>query len=92
MSLLARSYTRFLNQAKASSLGQVRQMSGDVHADGYKIWKKVFFIVAIPVIILGHVNAFGMSDGSEHVPPPFVPYDHLRIRTKVVIFYFGYFS
>jgi len=36
----------------------------------------------LPVIILGHVNAFGMSDGSEHVPPPFVPYDHLRIRTK----------
>merc|ERR1719483_789142 len=61
---------------------KIRQMSGDVHADGYKIWKKVFFILAIPVIILGHVNAFGMSDGSEHVPPPFVPYDHLRIRTK----------
>eukprot|EP00091_Calanus_sinicus_P014808 TRINITY_DN324_c0_g1_i17.p1 TRINITY_DN324_c0_g1~~TRINITY_DN324_c0_g1_i17.p1 ORF type:complete len:135 (+),score=46.67 TRINITY_DN324_c0_g1_i17:51-407(+) len=82
MSHLARSYVKFLNQAKASNLGQVRHMSGADHGDGWKLWKKIFFAGAIPVIILSHVNAFGMSDGSEHVPPPFIPYDHLRIRTK----------
>ena len=63
------------------------------------MWKKGFIIGAIPVIILGHVNAFLMTDGwlfvclfvyiffagSEHNPPEFVPYDHLRIRSKVIL-------
>ena len=53
--------------------------------DGWKMWKKAFFFAGIPVIILGHINAFGMSDGSEHAAPEFIPYDHLRIRTKVNI-------
>ena len=78
MSHLARSYVKFLNQAKSSSLGQVRNMSAADHADSWKIWKKVFGVVVIPVIVLGHVNTFGMSDGSEHEAPSFVPYDHLR--------------
>merc|ERR1712212_1444857 len=73
MSTLARSYVRFLQQAKSSSLGQVRNMSAGHDPDGWKLWKKAFMFAAIPVIILGHVNAFGMSDGSEHEPPPFAP-------------------
>ena len=56
-----------------------------IFAGGYKIWKQGFYFAAIPIIILGHVNAFGMSDGSEHEPPPFVPYDHLRLRSKVTL-------
>ena len=52
-------------------------------AGGYQVWKKSFFFAAIPIIILGHVNAFGMADESAHTPPEFVPYDHLRIRSKV---------
>ena len=50
---------------------------------GYQTWKKGFIFAAIPIIILGHVNAFGMADESAHTPPEFVPYDHLRIRSKV---------
>ena len=52
-------------------------------AGGYETWKKGFFFAAIPIIILGHVNAFGMADESAHAAPEFVPYDHLRIRSKV---------
>merc|ERR1711892_262828 len=62
--------------------GQVRSMSAGHDPDGWKMWKKMFFLVGIPVIVLGHVNAFGMADESAHIPPPYVPYDHLRIRTK----------
>lgn len=57
-------------------------MSGAHTDDGWKMWKNCFFFVAIPVCVLGHINAFGMSDGSEHEAPEFIPYDHLRIRTK----------
>ena len=53
---------------------------------GWKIWRNSFFLGAIPVIILGHINAFGL--GEEHERPEFKPYDHLRIRTKVLIIYF----
>merc|ERR1711892_995085 len=85
LSTLARSYVKFLQQAKtaSNSLGQVRSMSAGHDPDGWKMWKKMFFLVGIPVIVLGHVNAFGMADGSAHIPPPYVPYDHLRIRTKL---------
>jgi len=55
-------------------------MSG-AHADGgWKIWKKAFFIAAIPVIVLGHVNAFVLTDHPAR--PEFREYEHLRIRTK----------
>ena len=82
MSHLARSYVKFLQQAKSAGLVQARNMSAGHSADGWKMWRNCFLFVGIPVIVLGHVNAFGMSDGSEHEAPPFVPYDHLRIRTK----------
>ena len=85
MSHLARSYVKFLQQAKSAGLVQARNMSAGHSADGWKMWRNCFLFVGIPVIVLGHVNAFGMSDGSEHEAPPFVPYDHLRIRTKVRI-------
>merc|ERR1712194_506261 len=85
MSTLARSYVKFLQQAKtaSTSLGQVRSMSAGHDPDGWKMWKKMFFLVVIPVIVLGHVNAFGMADGSAHIPPPYVPYDHLPSEPRV---------
>merc|ERR1712241_931643 len=57
------------------------QMSGG-HDGGFQVWKKAFIFAAIPIIILGHVDAFGMADESAHAAPEFVPYDHLRIRSK----------
>ncbi len=43
----------------------------------------MFFFGAIPVIVLGHVNAFLMVDPNQAERPEFAPYDYLRIRTKV---------
>jgi len=61
---------------------QSRQMSAG-HSDAdWKRWRTAFFVVACPAIVLAHVSAFVLPDASEHEPPPFVPYDHLRIRTK----------
>ena len=54
-------------------------------AGSWKMWKNLFFFAAVPVIIASTVNAFYLADPSEMDPPPFVPYDHLRIRTKVII-------
>jgi len=55
-------------------------MSG-AHSDaGWKMWKNGFFFVAVPVIILGHINAFAFGDHEER--PEYIDYDHLRIRSK----------
>merc|ERR1711915_334618 len=82
MSHLAKSYIKFLQQARNPALISNRTMSAGHNPDGWKMWKKIFFFVACPIIILGNINAFVLADASETEPPPFVPYDHLRIRTK----------
>jgi len=62
---------------------QIRPMSGAQHdPNAWKWWKNVFFFVGVPAIVMGTVNAFVLADPSELEPPPFVEYDHLRIRTK----------
>ena len=63
MSLLTRNAMRLLRN---NNWSQIRQMSGAHSDDGWKIWKKVFFLVAIPVIVVGHVNAFVLPDPSDH--------------------------
>ena len=45
---------------------------------GWMTWKKLFVGVAVPVIFLGHINAFVLPDPEPR--PPYVDYDHLRIR------------
>merc|ERR1712126_724039 len=59
-----------------------RQMSGGHDDSSWKVWKNLFFFAAVPVIIASTINAFYLADPHEMDPPPFVPYDHLRIRTK----------
>eukprot|EP00088_Acartia_fossae_P051726 TRINITY_DN5812_c0_g1_i1.p1 TRINITY_DN5812_c0_g1~~TRINITY_DN5812_c0_g1_i1.p1 ORF type:complete len:107 (+),score=22.85 TRINITY_DN5812_c0_g1_i1:32-352(+) len=78
MSLLSRNF-RLLRQ---TNWAQVRQMSAGHSDNDWKKWKNAFFFVACPAIVLAHVAAFVLPDEEDHAPPPFVPYDHLRIRTK----------
>merc|ERR1711872_238828 len=88
MSTLARSYVRFLQQAKTTSLGQVRNMSAGHDPDGWKMWKKAFIFAAIPVIVLGHVNAFGMVMGQSmnllHLSPMTIFVSELRLFLGVM--------
>ncbi|KAK4317745.1 hypothetical protein Pmani_011220 [Petrolisthes manimaculis] len=50
------------------------------HAGGARQWKLVSILVAFPAIGLGMFNAF--AGGAHHERPEFIPYEHLRIRTK----------
>ncbi|KAK8384334.1 hypothetical protein O3P69_009251 [Scylla paramamosain] len=49
------------------------------HEGGTKQWKMVSLLVAMPAIALCMFNAFS---GDHDHPPEFVPYEHLRLRTK----------
>ena len=82
MSLLRSSLRlRLLNQSK---FAQFRKNSSKFQHtdDDWKRWKNIFFFGAIPTIVVAHVSAFVLPDESDHEPPPYVEYDHLRIRTK----------
>ncbi len=43
------------------------------------------FLVAFPGVALCMLNVYlGLPPGGEHEQAPFVQYDHLRMRTKVI--------
>ncbi|EAT48020.1 AAEL000929-PA [Aedes aegypti] len=55
--------------------------SGSGHG-GYKKWKNLSLFVAFPAVGLAMVNAFVQHSSEERERPEFVPYEHMRIRTK----------
>lgn len=52
-------------------------------AGGYKVWKKLTFLVAMPAVTLCLVNAY-LGHVEDHGKPraEFVKYDYLRMRNK----------
>ncbi|XP_049278667.1 cytochrome c oxidase subunit 6A1, mitochondrial-like [Anopheles funestus] len=53
-------------------------------SDGYKKWKKLTFLVALPCVGLSALSAF-MAHQKQHeyrTRPKFVQYEYLRIRNK----------
>lgn len=52
------------------------------HEGGYKIWKKLTFLVAVPSIGLCMLNCYLKHQSEHHERPPFVAYEHMRIRNK----------
>ncbi|KAF4528575.1 hypothetical protein B566_EDAN015722 [Ephemera danica] len=52
------------------------------HGGGWKLWRNLSFLVALPGVAVCMVNAYLRVMEHPHEPPPFVPYDHLRIRNK----------
>ncbi len=50
----------------------------------WKKWRSLTFFVAVPAIILANLNAFMPKEGKDpHARPDFVPYEYLRLRSKV---------
>ncbi|CAB3387009.1 Hypothetical predicted protein [Cloeon dipterum] len=52
------------------------------HQGGYKLWRNLSFLVAIPGVGLCMANAILRIREHPHDPPEFKPYDHLRKRDK----------
>lgn len=48
------------------------------------MWKKLSFFVAVPGVALCMLNVYLGAMQEEHHQPPFVPYEHMRIRNKVI--------
>uniref|UniRef100_A0A3B5R5G4 Cytochrome c oxidase subunit 6A1 n=1 Tax=Xiphophorus maculatus TaxID=8083 RepID=A0A3B5R5G4_XIPMA len=78
---------RFSRMLLRSSLTQTRRQLAAAagHAeDSAKTWKILSFVVALPGVAVCMLNTFLKEKEHSHdAPPEFVPYTHLRIRTKV---------
>ncbi|XP_029946065.1 cytochrome c oxidase subunit 6A2, mitochondrial [Salarias fasciatus] len=71
MSLSALAARRALAAASASS-----------HEGGARTWKILTIILAVPGVGVCMANAYMKAQAHSHEQPEFVPYSHLRIRTK----------
>ncbi|XP_049780680.1 cytochrome c oxidase subunit 6A, mitochondrial [Schistocerca cancellata] len=49
---------------------------------GVKLWKNLSFFVALPAVGLCMLNAWLKHQEEPHHRPEFIPYEHLRLRTK----------
>ncbi|KAF7239931.1 Cytochrome c oxidase subunit 6A1, mitochondrial [Varanus komodoensis] len=64
--------TRLLSAAAAS---------GHKEAGTARTWKILSFVVALPGVAVCMLNCY-LKAQQEHERPAFIPYSHLRIRTK----------
>nr|XP_020446128.1 cytochrome c oxidase subunit 6A, mitochondrial isoform X1 [Monopterus albus] len=70
-----------------SYLTQVRRQLSAAAAGGHgeksaKTWKMLTFLVALPGVGVCMLNTFLKAQHHSHEQPEFVPYSHLRIRSK----------
>ncbi|KAG8012240.1 Cytochrome c oxidase subunit 6A [Nibea albiflora] len=77
-----------LSQALRSSLTQSRRplsaaAAGHGHGEhSAKTWKILTYVVALPGVAVCMLNMYLKEQNHSHEQPEFIPYTHLRIRSK----------
>ncbi|XP_055615541.1 cytochrome c oxidase subunit 6A, mitochondrial-like [Toxorhynchites rutilus septentrionalis] len=84
MSLVSHIFRRAISQSAARhAVAGPSAVSGHEGGGGYKLWKKLSFFVALPGVGLCMLNAYlKHQEEHGHSRPEFLPYEHMRIRTK----------
>ncbi|KAL9703737.1 hypothetical protein quinque_007255 [Culex quinquefasciatus] len=80
-------FSQFIRRTISQSAPQKAAASSGSASSGppgssHKTWKQLSLFVALPAVALAMANAISSVTAEEHERPEFVPYEHLRIRTK----------
>ncbi|KAG7281796.1 hypothetical protein CRUP_037077 [Coryphaenoides rupestris] len=77
---------KFSGALLRSSLDQTRRPLSATAAghgeDAVKKWKILTFVVALPGVAVCMLNMYLKEQQHSHEQPDFVPYSHLRLRSK----------
>ncbi|CAL8247444.1 unnamed protein product [Merluccius merluccius] len=68
-----------------ASLGQTRRQLSATAAHGEqsaRTWKILSFVVAFPGVAVCMLNMYLKEQQHSHEQPEFIPYSHLRLRSK----------
>ncbi|XP_061117281.1 cytochrome c oxidase subunit 6A, mitochondrial [Conger conger] len=80
------SFGRISQALYRSTLTQTRrQLSAAVHGEEHqaaRTWKILTFVVALPGVAVCMLNTYLKMQHHSHENPEFIPYSHLRIRSK----------
>uniref|UniRef100_A0A1Q3FTI2 Putative cytochrome c oxidase subunit via n=1 Tax=Culex tarsalis TaxID=7177 RepID=A0A1Q3FTI2_CULTA len=86
MSLISQFFRRTISQSATQKAASAAPPSGAATSGSpgskHKTWKQLSLFVALPGLALAMANAISSVSAEEHERPEFVPYEHLRIRTK----------
>ncbi|NXN93566.1 CX6A1 oxidase, partial [Rhinopomastus cyanomelas] len=83
MAALGRVSRQLLSVASAPRAPPGRNMAAAAahEGGGARLWKRLSFLVALPGVAVCMLHCY-LQAQKEHERPEFVPYAHLRIRTK----------
>ncbi|XP_070779228.1 cytochrome c oxidase subunit 6A2, mitochondrial [Enoplosus armatus] len=71
-----------LSPAALAARRVIAAASHSSHEGGARTWKILTIVLAFPGVTVCMVNAYLKMQAQSHEQPEFVPYPHLRIRTK----------
>merc|ERR1712035_138958 len=81
MAALGRSSKVLLRSALTQARRQLSASAGGGHALAEK-WRMLSFLIAVPGVAVCMLNTYLKHTQHDHERPEFIPYSHLRLRSK----------